>query len=65
MPAATTQQPEPDVPASRVHALLAAVQKGDVIRLWAGSAQWHVSLVLTRLRTSGLIWPCGGAKEPG
>lgn len=44
MPATTPQQPEPDVPASRVPALLAEVQKGDVIRLSAGNAQWHVSL---------------------
>lgn len=44
MPATTAQQPEPDVPASRVPALLAAVQKGDIVRLSAGSAQWHVSL---------------------
>jgi hypothetical protein len=44
MPAATAQQSEPELPASRVPALLAAVQKGDVIRLSAGSAQWHVSL---------------------
>jgi len=44
MPAATAQQLEPDVPATRVPALLAAVQKGDVIQLSAGSAHWHVSL---------------------
>lgn len=44
MPPVTAQQSEPDVPASRVPALLAALQKGDVIRLSAGTARWHVSL---------------------
>jgi hypothetical protein len=44
MPATTAQASEPELPASRVPALLAAVQKGDVVRLSAGSAQWHVSL---------------------
>lgn len=44
MPPVTEQQSEPDVPMSQVPALLATVQKGDVIRLSAGTAQWHVSL---------------------
>jgi len=44
MPTTAAQQQEPDVPASRVPALLAAAQKGNVILLSAGGAQWHVSL---------------------
>ena len=44
MPPITAQQSASDVPASRVPALLAAVPKGDVIRLSDGKAQWQVSL---------------------
>jgi Protein of unknown function (DUF1176) len=44
MPATTDLQPEANVRASHVPALLAAVHRGDVIRLSAGGAQWHVSL---------------------
>jgi hypothetical protein len=39
MPPLTAQQSEPDVPASRVPVLLAAVQKGEVSRLSAGTAR--------------------------
>jgi len=50
MPKAMVQQssepplPESRVPTSRVPALLAAVQKGNVIQLSVGGAQWRVSL---------------------
>lgn len=44
MPTATSLQSEPDVPASRVSALLSAAQRGDVISLSGGSEQWSVSL---------------------
>lgn len=44
MPALSAQQSESEVPAARVPALLAAVQKGDAIHLMSGSAQWEVSL---------------------
>lgn len=44
LPPLTAQQWASDLPASRVPALLAAVQKGDVIRLSDGKAQWQVSL---------------------
>ncbi len=44
MPATTAQQSEPNVPPSRVPALLAAAQRGEVISLSAGGAQWSVSL---------------------
>jgi hypothetical protein len=44
MPRLSPQQAQSEVPASQVPALLAAVQKEDVIRLSTDSAQWQVSL---------------------
>lgn len=44
LPQLSPQQAQSEVPASHVPALLAAVQKEDVIRLSTDSAQWQVSL---------------------